>query len=85
MVAVNHAVAAAMVHGPERGLELVDVLAQDARIAGHYRLDAVRAHLCERAGRGEEAIRCYLAAAGGTASLPERHYLLAQAARLRAD
>ncbi len=83
MVAINHAVSAAMVHGPATGLKLVDALASDARIAGHYRLDAVRAHLHERAGDYAAAIRCYLAAAGGTTSLPERHYLLRKAARLQ--
>jgi predicted RNA polymerase sigma factor len=83
MVAVSHAIAAAMVHGPEAGLRLVEELAADPRIAGHYRLDAVRGHLFERAGDAPAAVRCYLAAAGGTASLPERQYLLAKAARLK--
>ena len=50
MVALNHAIAAAMVHGPAAGLELLDALDADARLAGHYRLDAVRAHLLEMAG-----------------------------------
>lgn len=83
MVALNHAVAAAMVHGPEKGLTLMESLATDPRIAGHYRLDAVRGHLHERAGRNAEAIHHYLAAAKGTTSLPERNYLLTKAARLR--
>ena len=56
----------------------------DARIAGHHRLDAVRAHLLERAGRREAAIAHYRRAAGRTASLPERDYLNARAARLAA-
>ena len=83
MVTLNHAVAAAMVRGPAEGLGLLEALDGDPRIAGHYRLAAVRAHLHERAGDRDRALACYRAAADGTASLPERNYLLARAARLR--
>lgn len=83
MVALNHAVAAAMVHGPEAGLKLLSALDEDKRLADHYRLDAVRAHLEERAGNKPVAIERYLAAAGKTTSLPERNYLTSRAARLR--
>ena len=82
MVALNHAIAAAMVHGPAAGLELLDALDADGRLAGHHRLDAVRAHLLEMAGDREAAIAHYRRAAGRTTSLPERNYLLTQAARL---
>ncbi len=82
MVTLNHAIAAAMVHGPAKGLELLDALDRDARLANHYRLDAVRAHLLELAGDCEGAVNHYRAAAGKTGSLPERNYLLTQAARL---
>jgi RNA polymerase sigma factor (sigma-70 family) len=83
MVALNRAVAAAMVHGPTVGLELIEAIEADRRIAGHYRIDAVRGHLLERAGDPEAASQRYLAAARRTASLPERHYLMTRAARLR--
>jgi predicted RNA polymerase sigma factor len=82
VVALNHAIATAMVHGPSAGLELLNALDADDRIAGHYRLDAVRGHLFERAGDRESAMRHYLAAAGKTASVPERDYLTLKAARL---
>ena len=82
MVELNRAIAAAMVHGAMKGLELLDALKVDARVAEHHRLDAVRAHLLELAGDLEAAVRHYRAAAAKTANLPERHYLLAQAARL---
>ena len=82
MVTLNHAIAAAMVHGPTKGLELLDALKTDARLADHHRLDAVRAHLLELAGDYIGAVRHYRAAAGKTGSLPERNYLLTQAARL---
>ncbi len=83
MVMLNHAIAAAMVHGPSKGLELLNALDADGRLAGHHRLDAVRAHLLELAGDLEAAITHYRAAAGRTTSLPERNYLMTQAARLR--
>jgi RNA polymerase sigma factor (sigma-70 family) len=82
MVALNHAIAAAMVHGPAAGLALLQELDRDDRLAGHYRLDAVRAHLHERAGDREAALAHYRAAARRTTSIPERDYLIARAARL---
>jgi RNA polymerase sigma factor (sigma-70 family) len=82
MVTLNQAIAAAMVHGPARGLELLQALDNDARLSSHYRLDAVRAHLFEMLGDFEKAVQHYRAAAAGTASLPEQNYLIAQAARL---
>ena len=85
MVALNHAVASAMVHGPTKGLELLDVLQADDRLADHHRLDAVRAHLLELTGDRQEASKYYRAAAGKTGSLPERNYLLTQAARLSSE
>jgi predicted RNA polymerase sigma factor len=82
MVMLNHAVAAAMVHGPFKGLNLLKSLDSDARLANHHRLDAVRAHLLEMAGDVEGAIHHYRKAAGRTTSLPEQNYLAARAARL---
>jgi RNA polymerase sigma factor (sigma-70 family) len=82
MVALNHAIAAAMVHGPPAGLTLLEALDSDQRIAGHYRLAAVRAHLFELAGDRQAAIVHYQSAAARTASVPERNYLTTQAARL---
>jgi len=82
MVILNHAIAFAMVHGPSKGLELLQPLDSDSRLAGHHRLDAVRAHLLEMAGDLEGAIEHYRIAAARTTSLPERDYLTAQAARL---
>ena len=84
MVTLNHAVAAAMVHGPAAGLELLTALDDDPRMKGHYRLDAVRGHLFERAGERDRALAHYRAAAERTTSIPERDYLLTKAARLLA-
>jgi len=63
--------------------ELLEKVAVDSRISGHYRLDAVRGHLLERAGRTGEAIAYLRAASERTASIPERDYLVTKAARLR--
>jgi RNA polymerase sigma factor (sigma-70 family) len=82
MVTLNHAIAAAMVHGPAKGLELLKPLDTDTRLADHYRLDAVRGHLLEMLGDHERAIHHYRIAAGRTTSLPEQNYLMTQAARL---
>jgi predicted RNA polymerase sigma factor len=84
MVTLNHAIAVAMVNGAPAGLKLLEVLDADERLAGHYRLAAVRAHLFEMAGDHQAAIAHYWAAAGRTASIPERNYLTTRAARLTA-
>lgn len=83
MVALNQAIAHAMVHGPAAGLAQLDALAHDPRLSGHHRLDAVRAHLLERAGDHAGAVLHYVRAADHTTSVPERNYLLMRAARLR--
>ena len=82
MVTLNHAVAVAMVDGPRAGLELLATLDADDRMAGHHRLDAVRAHLLEMAGDHAAARAGYRTAARRTTSLPEQRYLEARAARL---
>ncbi|WP_344447798.1 hypothetical protein [Acrocarpospora macrocephala] len=77
---LNRAVATAVIHVPAAGLVVLDTL--DDRLAGHYRLDAVRGHLLERARDRDTAISCYRPAASRTTSLPERYYLTIQPARL---
>lgn len=86
MVALNGAVASAMVHGAAHGLELLSTLeARDPRVADHLRLHVARAHLYERQGALDEALSHYRAAASKTTSYPERDYLLMRAARLEGD
>jgi predicted RNA polymerase sigma factor len=82
IVTLNRAVAVAMVHGPEAGLELLAQLDADPRLAGHHRPLAVRAHLLELAGDREAARACYREAARRTTSLPERRYLERRAAAI---
>ena len=82
VVTLNHAVALAMVRGPRAGLDLLTTLDDDGRLAGHHRLDAVRAHLLELAGDPAAAREHYRAAARRTTSLPEQRYLEGRAASL---
>ena len=82
VIALNHAVATAMVHGPGVGLQLLDQLADDARVATGYRFHTVRAQLLEMADEPAAAYAAYLKAAQQTTSLPHQRYLHARADRL---
>jgi RNA polymerase sigma factor (sigma-70 family) len=85
MVALNRAVAVAMVRGPRAGLDLLDDLAADARIAAHHRLHAVRGHLLEMSGDGPGARDSYEAAAHRATSLQEQRYLRQKAQQAAAQ
>jgi RNA polymerase sigma factor (sigma-70 family) len=82
VVRLNRAVALAMVAGPRAGLALLATLDEDARMAHHHRVEAVRAHLLERSGELGAARAAYLRAARLTASIPEQRYLQLRARRL---
>ena len=81
VVTLNRAVAVAMVKGPLAGLALLGTVQEDPQLTRSHRLDAVRAHLLELTDV-TAAREAYLRAASSTASLPERRYLAARAARL---
>jgi predicted RNA polymerase sigma factor len=81
MVKLNRAIAVAMVESPGVAMDLLAGLDDHPRIAGHYRLDAVRGHSHQMAGDLEGAVRHYLSASERTSSIPERDYLLTKAAR----
>ena len=80
MVALNHAVAVAMVDGPAAGLAMLEPLLEDRRLRRHHRLHAVHAHLLEMDGRAEEARAAYATAARLATSIPEQRYLNTRAA-----
>jgi predicted RNA polymerase sigma factor len=82
MVTLNRIVAVAMIHGPAAGLDQLAAAEGDAALAGHHRVDAVRAHLLEMAGDREAARAAYRVAARRTLSIPEQRYLESRAARL---
>ena len=81
MVTLHHIVAVAMVRGPAVALEQLDAAADDPALAGHHRVDAVRAHLLEQAGQPDAAREHYRRAAQRTLSVPEKRYLLHRATR----
>lgn len=82
MVSLNHAVAVAMADGPQAGLALLDDV--EAALPRSHRPAAVRAHLLELTGDTPAALEAFDDAARRTTSLPERRYLEARAATLRA-
>jgi RNA polymerase sigma factor (sigma-70 family) len=82
VVRLNHAVAVAMVRGPEAGLELLDRLEGDERLARDHRLHAVRAHLLETAGDRRAARTAYQQAARLATALAHQRYLNSRIARL---
>jgi predicted RNA polymerase sigma factor len=75
MVTLNRIVALAMVHGPHAGLQELSAAESDQALAGHHRVDAVRAHLLEIAGDKEAARAYYRLAAQRTLNIPEQRYL----------
>ena len=80
VVTLNHAVAVAMVRGPDAGLAMVEPLADDKALRSSHRLHAVRAHLLDLSGRRSEARSAYATAARLATSIPEQRYLQARAA-----
>ena len=82
MVTLNRIVAVAMVHGPRTGLEHLDVAESDPALAGHHRVNAVRAHLLDLAGDRVAAREHYRLAASQTLSVPEQRYLDARGEQL---
>jgi RNA polymerase sigma factor (sigma-70 family) len=85
VVTLNHAVAVAMASGAQAGLDLLERIEGDERIAGDHRLYAVRAHLLEMAGDLPAAADACHEAARRTASFPVRRYLLAKASRMTGE
>jgi RNA polymerase sigma factor (sigma-70 family) len=83
VVALNHAVAVAMVHGAPAGLCLLGTL--EKPLAKDHRLHAVRAHLLEMSGDHAAARSSYERAAKLTLSIPQQRYLNTRIAALPTD
>jgi predicted RNA polymerase sigma factor len=71
-----------MARGPEAGLELLDRLEGEERLARDHRLPAVRAHLLEMAGESGQARASYVRAARLATALAHQRYLNSRIARL---
>ncbi len=82
VVALNHVVAVAMVHGPRAGLDRLDLLEAAGRLPGDHHPLAVRAHLLEMAGERDAARLAYAAAATLANNISQQRYLRGRAARL---
>ncbi len=80
VVALNRTVALARVAGPQRALDEVEELEQDARLAGYQYLPAIKADLLRQLGRTADASIAYRRALELTGNEAEREFL---AARLR--
>lgn len=78
---LSRAVAVGEVDGPLAGLRAIEGIEQ--RLTDYHRLDAVRAHLHERAGNTDEAAKLFTKAAAGATSLSERNHLLRRATEAR--
>ncbi|MDF5753713.1 RNA polymerase sigma factor [Spongiactinospora sp. TRM90649] len=82
VVELNRAVAVGMAHGPERGLQIVDGLAEEGALRGYPPLPAVRGDLLARLGRAAEAREEFERAAALTRNERERGVFLERAAAL---
>ncbi len=75
IVRLNQAVAIAMAYGYERGLSVMDELAQEGELNDYYMLHASRADLLRRLGRAGEARAAYERALQLTQNLVEQAFL----------
>jgi RNA polymerase sigma-70 factor, ECF subfamily len=83
VVELNHAVAVAMVDGPEQGLLLVDAIDARGELRGYHLLHAARADLLRRLGRTSDAVAAYETALGLATLEPERRFLQRRLTELR--
>ncbi len=74
IVSLNRAVAVGMAYGPEKGLALVENLAQDDQLSGYVPFHAARADFNRRLGRSQAAAAAYREARALAGSKAERKY-----------
>jgi RNA polymerase sigma-70 factor, ECF subfamily len=82
VVALNRAVAVAMVRGPEAALSEIEALERDGRLSDYRYLPSTKADLLRRLGRYREAASAYRAALDLTDNEAERRFLSARLAGL---
>src|SRR5690606_6151783 len=82
VVELNRAVAIAMRDGPEAGLVLVDGLLERGELDRYQFVHAVKADLCRRLGRYDEARLAYTRALELTRVEPERRFIERRLAEL---
>jgi len=82
VVELNRAVAVAMAHGPQAGLDIIDTLIAEPSLQRYHFLPTVRGDLLTRLGRYEEARPELERAASLTQNARERELLLERARKL---
>jgi len=75
VVALNHAVAVAMVAGPQRGLDLVDEIGTGGALERYLFFHSTRADLLRRLGQFEEATAAYRRALSLAGNAAEQRFL----------
>lgn len=85
VVALNRAVALAMVHGPRAGIRALRALRGERALARYHLLPAALGALWLRAGDPGRAARCYRQAVRWAGSEPERRFLARRLETLRPD
>jgi RNA polymerase sigma-70 factor (ECF subfamily) len=75
IVALNRAVAVAMVNGPPAGLALIDEIAATGDLDGYHLLHSARADLLRRMGSNTESATAYLKALDLVTNDSERRFL----------
>lgn len=82
VIALNRAVAVAMRDGPTTALPLVEELITNGQLAQYHLAHAVRADLCRRLGRIDDARSAYERALELVRQEPEKRFLLRRLAEL---
>jgi RNA polymerase sigma-70 factor (ECF subfamily) len=83
IIELNRAVAVAMRDGAEAGLTLVDAILAEGELSDYHLAHSVRADLCRRLGRSEEARTAYERALSLARQEPERRFLERRLAELK--
>lgn len=84
IIALNRAVAVAMIDGPAAGLAAIDGIVDHPALARYYLLPATRGEFHRRLGEPEPARRCFEDALRMTKSEPVRRHLQQRIAALAA-
>ncbi|MGW0766328.1 RNA polymerase sigma factor [Streptomyces sp. NPDC002676] len=85
VVLLNRAIAIGQAHGPSAGLEALDELADDPKLAGYHYFAAARADFLRRLERIDEALDSYAEAISMTDNEVEREFLEARLKELRTE